>query len=218
MMTASLTHFAESIFVAMINGNPAKFAERAGLSSLLEGSANSSGGPAFREAGLEPYGGRAFDGAARVDAIVALSEKVAVPFELKLGAARLTKSRIDTEWLAECQPSHADSRWSGNLMAILDRKFKGVDDAQELVARVTKVGADEERTFVLTREWFVVARRSIITRWRQTPPAFSQHVKLLAFEDVVSDFGGKLAFNALVRSLLDVDFYDAWLATDDNAG
>ena len=202
----------------MVNENPAQFAERAGLSGIWDASVNPSGGPAFREGGLAPYGGRAFDGAAQVDAIVALSDKVAVPFELKLGAARLTKSRIDTEWLAECQPSHADSRWSGNMMAILDRRFKGVPDGHDLVARIKESGSNEGKTFVLTREWFVVARRSIIKRWRLAPPAFSQHVKLLAFEDIVDEFGGKPAFNALVTSLLDVDFYDAWLATDDDAG
>ena len=218
-MTASLTHLAESIFVAMVNQNPAKLAKRAGLSGLWGASVNPSGGPAFREARLTPYSGRAFDGAARVDAIVALSDKIAVPFELKLGAARLTKSRSRYRVaLPSASPRTPTPVGVATLMAILDRRFKGVPDGHDLVARTQESGSNDVKTFVLTREWFVVARRRIIKRWRLTPPAFSHHVKLLAFEDIVDDFGGKPAFNALVTSLLDLDFYDAWLATDDDAG
>ncbi|HKY35321.1 MAG TPA: hypothetical protein VJN18_05235 [Polyangiaceae bacterium] len=216
-MSVSLTHFAESILVAMINENPAKFSRRVGLSLLSGVSGAIGGGPAFCEAELARYAGRGFDGAARVDVIVALSDGRAVPFELKLGTTRLTKSRIDAEWLSECQPSHADSRWSGNMMAILERKFCGVTDPCELVATVEQPAASGARTFELTREWFVVARRSVVSRWKRTPPAFSSNARLLAFEDIVDDFGGKDAFNTLVRSQLDIDFYDAWLATDDDA-
>ena len=194
------------------------FARRTGLSLLPSVAGAIGGGPAFCEVGLTPYAGRAFDGAARVDVIVALSDGRAVPFELKLGSTRLTKSRVDTEWLAECQPSHADSRWSGNMMAILERKFSGVSDPCELVATVAQLAVTVARTFVLTRDWFVVARRSVISRWKRAPPAFSSNARLLAFEDIVDDLGGKVAFNALVRPQLDdLDFYDTWLATDGEA-
>ncbi len=104
------------------------------------------------------------------------------------------------------------------MMAILERKFKDVADAHDLVARVQDGASKDPKSFVLTREWFVVARRSIVTRWKLAPPTFSPYVKLLAFEDIVDAFGGKSAFNTLVKSLLDIDFYDAWLATDSDAG
>lgn len=220
-MAVSLTHFAESIFVAMINGNPAAFAELTGIGPLPAVAPSSPNGPAFREVGLDKYAGRAFDGAARVDTVVALTDKLAVPFELKLGTARLTKSRVDNEWLAECRLSHgtySTPRWSGNMMAILERNFKDVTDVHELVARVQVGSLPEPKAFVLTRDWFVVARRSVVNRWRRDPPKFSPRVKLLAFEDVVDAFGGKPAFNRLVESLLNIDFYDEWLATDSEAG
>jgi hypothetical protein len=35
---------------------------------------------------------------------------------------------------------------------------------------------------------------------------------------VVDDFRGKPAFNARVRSLLDIDFYDTWFSAEDDAG
>ena len=90
------------------------------------------------------------------------------------------------------------------MMAILDRRFPvGVDG--DLVAVV----ADER--LLLTRRWFVVARRAVVSAWKAAPPAFSEHVQYLAFEDVVESFGGKIAFNELVGEMLDFDFYDEWI-------
>jgi len=55
-------------------------------------------------------------------------------------------------------------------------------------------------------------------RWKRAPPAFSSNARLLAFEDIVDDLGGKVAFNALVRSQLDhIDFYDTWIAAHGEA-
>ncbi len=97
------------------------------------------------------------------------------------------------------------------MMAILERKFsEAVDD--DLVALV-----DKER-IVLARQWFVVARKKVVASWIAAPPSFSKNVRFLAFEDVVDVFGGKSAFNALVREMLDFDFYREWVENESPAG
>jgi len=55
---------------------------------------------------LAPIGGRSFDGASRVDVVVRYRPGMAVAVELKLGTTRLSRTRIDEEWLAPCGPSH----------------------------------------------------------------------------------------------------------------
>ena len=218
-MTVSLTHLAESIFVAMVNQKPGAFITLPALDQLDDARFDASACVAYREVALDRYAGREFDGASRVDAIVTLTDDRAVPFELKLGTARLTRSRIDTEWLAACDSSHDNPRWRGNMMAILERKFKGAANPEDLVARVhDDDDSSVDRTFILTRTWFVVARRKTISGWANSKPDFSSHVKYLVFEDVVDAFGGKTAFNTLVGSLLDFPFYETWFAADDDAG
>jgi hypothetical protein len=206
-MPVPLTHLSEAIFVAMVNQKRDAFLGVAGLSGVDPGFFAAAECVAFREASLQPYGGRAFDGASRVDVIVSIAPRLATAFELKLGTTRLSKSRIDGEWLSNCTPSHADKRWSGNMMAILDRRFPGPAPEEPLIASVEKIGA-----LTLTKTWFVVAKRDVINAWRTRPPKFSKRVKLLAFEDVVDAFGGKEPFNSLVLGMLmNVDFYDRWI-------
>jgi hypothetical protein len=136
---------------------------------------------------------------------------VATAFELKLGTTRLSKSRVDDEWLACCTSSHNDERWKGNMMAILDRRFSLPVDGD------LTVELDGAR-HVLTPTWFLVARRSTLSAWKSACPAFSENVRRLAFEDVVEGFGGREPFNALVAEILAIDFYREWALGDDTAG
>jgi hypothetical protein len=212
-MPVPLTHLSEAIFVAMVNQKRDAFLGVAGLAGVDADFFAAAECVAFRETSLRPYGGRAFDGASRVDAIVSIAPRLATAFELKLGMTRLSKSRIDSEWLSDCKPSHADRRWSGNMMAILDRRFRGPAPEEVLTATVEKVGE-----FALTRAWFVVARRPTLKLWRAMKPAFSEYVRFLAFEDVVDAFGGKAAFNTLVREMLNIDFYETWIGKSEDAG
>ena len=206
-MPISLPYLSEAIFVAMVNQKRDAFLRIAGLTGVdIAYFSDADRLVAFRDASLLPYGGRAFDGASRVDVVVSIAPALATAFELKLGTTRLSKSRIDSEWLSTCKPSHADKRWSGNMMAILDRHFDEPAPDGDLT-----VAVDTVRRFALTRDWYVVARRPTLTSWRASKPNFSDHVQFLAFEDVVDEFGGKPAFNDLMGDMLNFDFYEAWV-------
>ena len=197
----------------MVNRRREAFLSLCGLSSEADlGYARDVESLAFCEAKLDPFAGLTFDGASRVDVVVRLRQGLATAFELKLGKTRLSKSRIDGEWLAQCKKSHRGCRWSGNMMAILDRRFphEARGDLKAIVNGAEKL--------TLTRDWFVVARCRTVERWRTSRPKFSDHVRLLAFEDIVETYGGKEEFNALVREMLEVDFYEEWLNKDRRAG
>lgn len=211
-MLLSLTYLSEAIFVEMVNRNRSTFSKVARLGNIAPDFFAQTPTIAFREVPLEPYARRRFDGASRVDAVVTIAPGLATAFELKLGTTRINKTRVDDEWLAECTPSHGGSRWSGNMMAILERRFENVQPEGDLSVKV-----NNEQVFSLTRTWYVVARRSVLNSWRNFRPKFSDHVQLLAFEDFVDAFGGKPAFNELVGELLNIDYYDAWIATIDDS-
>lgn len=207
-MALSISHIAEDIFARMANEKRDAFLEVTGLAAEADTAfVHALPELASCEAQIEPMGGRSFDGASRVDVVVRLRPGVAAGFELKLGTARLTKRRFDGEWLQPCAPSHADRRWSGNVMAALDRRF-GNHVADELAVKV-----DGER-LQLIRPWFLVARKGVLKALRNDPPSFGSAVRQLAFEDVVAHFGGREAFNLLVRSMLDVDYFEEWVLND----
>ena len=88
-------------------------------------------------------------------------------------------------------------------MAILDRRFP-VPVPDELIANI------EGERITLTRTWFLITRRQTVKAWRTSPPDFGEHVRFLAFEDVIQSFGGQNAFNRMVREMLDFDFYSEW--------
>lgn len=204
-MPIALTHFAESVFAAMVNEQRDAFLSLCGLTDEADADfVHAVHELAACEVQFEPFGGRAFDGASRVDVVVRLRRNRAVPFELKLGSTRLNKARINGEWLAPCQPSHDDRRWKGNMMAILDRRFsEPVPD--ELIVNV------EGERLTLTRTWFVITRRQTLNAWATSPPGFGEHVRRIAFEDVVQKFGGQNAFNRMILKMLDFDFYREWV-------
>lgn len=207
-MALSISHIAEDIFVRMVNEKRDAFLEVTGLAVEADIEfVHALPELATREATIEPVGGRAFDGASRVDVIVRLRPGIAAGFELKLGTTRLTKRRFDDEWLQPCAPSHADRRWRGTVMAVLDRRF-GDHVADQLVVR-----ADQE-CLQLIRPWFLVARKGILRALRNDPPNFGSAVRQLAFEDVVTSFGGRDAFNLLVRRMLDIDYFEEWALND----
>lgn len=203
-MPIALTHFAEKVFAAMVNKHRDAFLSLCGLTDEADADfVHAVPELAACEVRFEKFGGRAFDGASRVDVVVRLGRDRAVPFELKLGSTRLNKARINGEWLAPSQPSHDDQRWKGNMMAILDRRFsEPVPD--ELIVKV------EGERLTLTRTWFVITRRQTLKAWKTSPPGLAEHVRFRAFEDVVQSFGGQNAFNRMVREMLDFDFYSKW--------
>lgn len=209
-MPPSLSHFAEDIFAEMANRSREAFIEATGLSAEADPAfVRSVSELAICEATFEPVCDRIFDGACRVDVAVRVRPGAAAAFELKLGATRITKTRVDDEWLQPCTPSHGGRRWKGNVIAVLDRRFEGA--AVETLG--IRIGSNAER-LELIRPWCFVARRRILNAWRNSPPSFSSGARLIAFEDVVAAFGGAEAFNGLVCGMLDINFYDEWVARD----
>ena len=206
-MTISLTHFAETIFAAMVNEHREAFLSLCKLADVADLKyVRTVKTLASCEAKLEPYGGKAFDGASRVDVVVRLRKDHAAAFELKLGLTRLNEKRVD-EWMQQCQTSHEGRRWRGNMMAILERRFP-----KPMAGELTAIVGEEQLR--LERDWFVVARRVILQPWKDNDvlSKASSHIKSLAFEDVVENFGGKEAFNDLIRRMLEIDFYDEWIS------
>ncbi len=217
-MAVSLTHIAEPIFAAIVNRIREPFLDLCGLREQADlDFVRSVPELATCEAKLEPLGSRSFDGASRVDVLVRLRKGHAVAFELKLGTTRLSRSRIDEEWLRTCVPTHDNQRWGGNMMAILDRRFsESVPD--ELFATIeTGKGRSRER-LLLSRFWFVVTRDEILSQWHTSSPSFSEFVRYCSFEDVVNRFGSQAEFNSLVHEMLNFDYHSVWkLDSGDNA-
>ncbi len=203
-MPIALTHIAEKVFAKMVNKHRDAFLSFCGLKDKADADfVKAVPELAACEVRFEKFGGRAFDGASRIDVVVRLGPDRAVPFELKLGSTRLNKARINGEWLAPCQPSHDGLRWKGNMMAILDRRFSG-DVPDELAVKV------EGERITLTRNWFVITRRQTLKAWKTSRPDFGEHVDFRAFDDVVDRCGGQNEFNPMIREMLDFDFYSKW--------
>lgn len=211
-MPLSLSHLAEDIVAAMANERRVAFIQAVGLGADTSPEfIESIPILATCEAQFDPVADRSFDGACRVDVVVRVRPGFAAAFELKLGTNRLTRARVDEEWLPPCTPSHQDRRWKGNVMAVLERRFAGTT-VERLV-----VSADGERLELIT-PWYVIARRKVLNGWKRAPPQFSGAVRQVAFEDIVAGFGDPQAFNELIRRLLKIDYYDQWVAHDPDAG
>ena len=198
-MPIGLTHLGEAIVQRLIERQPNRFLELYGLPP-----SGVHGGRVFREAELLPYAGRRFDGASRVDLIVPLSAIEALPVEVKLGETRLSKKRVDDEWLSGCGTSHHDTAWTGNMMSILDQLIPANTPDQHLVARVD--GAD----YPLTHAWCVVVRRRTAAAWDgDGSPAFSR-ARIVVFENLVAAFQPN-EFDDIVRELISFPYYDTWI-------
>jgi hypothetical protein len=207
-MAVSLTHFGEALIARMANELRGRFIELCKLGDDADAAfVNGAQTIAHCEVPLLPYRNVAFDGASRVDLVVRVATDRGIPFEVKLGATRLSKSRIDQEWLCGCEFSHRRKRFSGNVMSILERKFP-----QEVPLEDLRVKLNKDVSLKLTNTWFVIARHAVLKSWAaQARPAFSDRVRLLSFESIVDCYGGKDKFNALVREMLSFDYYDQWI-------
>jgi hypothetical protein len=161
---------------------------------------------AHHECRLAPHDKYIFDGASRVDVVLWIKKHLAVALELKLGKTRLTKTRIDGEFLADCRLSHNDSRLAGNMMAILDRRFGNLAPKDGLSVEL------HDHVVPLAETWFIVTRQTVLNNWFDDGrPTFSENTECVAIGTLVEAFGGKTAFNNLVTELLEIDYFDAWI-------
>lgn len=196
-MAIDLTHIGEAFLQHFIAKNPRTFFEYAELSY-----AEVFGGRVYREVQLDPYCGRAFDGESRVDLVVPISNFEAIPIEVKLGTTRLGKTRVDSEWLSGCRPSH--NRWAGNMMSILECRFPAGIPEQPLFVNTS------DGRYQLTPNWIVIVRRITAEGWeRNGQPAF-ERAKVVDFDTLIYKLNPS-EFNEIVKSLLNFDFYETWI-------
>ncbi len=206
-MPISLPHLGEAIVAAMANRKRHGVIDALELSEVADPDfVTELDQFAFAECRLSPHGDYTFDGASRVDVTLWLRPDCAVACELKLGTSRLTKTRIDDEFLVDCRPSHGGQRLAGNMMAILDRRFGSHAPTQGLAVQIA------QRSVPLADDWYVIVQPSVLKRWTvEAAPAFSNRTRCVSINAIVDAFGGKEPFNELVGELLDVDFYDTWI-------
>lgn len=210
----SLTHMGEALVARMANTLRADFLDLCGLLDHVDRTYVDDGIEpiAHVEVPLSPYSGRSFDGAHKVDLVVLLNRDLGVPFEVKLGGTRMTRHRVDEEWLDGCSLSHGGRRLRGNMMSILERKLPN-ELLRDGLKDDLKVRLEPDRCVKLTEEWFVIARRNVLEGWNGAAcPSFSPRARLLDFETVVDRFGGREPFNDAVHDLLCFDYYDTWIA------
>ena len=161
---------------------------------------------AFPESKLCPQNGYTFDGMHRVDVTLWIREDLAVACELKLGCTGLNKANIDGK-LKSCRLVQGNTRVAGSMMAILDQNFDFADPPTSLSVQL------DDKTVPLCRDWFVVAHKQILDRWKgNSRPAFSCHAKCVSISAIVEAFGGREEFNDLVREQLTFDYFSEWIA------
>lgn len=196
----ALTHVGERLLAEMYGRSPsvrAELAQRVGPAVV--------GRRAVPEAPLASYGSLRFDGASRIDvALVNDSSSKVMACEAKLGVDRLGAREFDSRFLAPCCTSHQGTRVRGSMPAILDRKLPA--SKAPLLARI------DDRELEVEPTWILVVRLRVAERWiRRGRPGLSRRCHVVPFEDLVAAYGGRDPFNALVRELLDVDYFGAWL-------
>jgi|GEM_PF-3747106 len=151
-----------------------------------------------------------FDGAHAIDVgFVDAETATVVPCEVKLGFDRLSSSEFTSRFMGQCSVSaHNDKRIAGQMVAILDGRLPDVCERRQITAIV------EDKTFTLEGEWYLVLRKSVLTRWERTSkPALSERCTTISFEDIVESFGSPSDFNSLVADFLQFDYFKEWLGT-----
>jgi len=206
-MPISLSHLGELIVAEMADRKRCETLDALGLTQLADVEhVVSVKRFAHHECQLAQHGKFIFDGASRVDVVLWIQPQLAVAMELKFGETRLTKTRIDSEFLTDCRLSHNDTRIAGNMMAILDRRFNDLASKEGLSIEINKY------VVPLARNWFLVTRKTVLDRWvGDSRPAFSTNTKCVTIGALAEAFGGRASFNALVSELLEIDYYDAWV-------
>ena len=206
-MPLKFTHIAESIVTEISNSKRQETIAALGLQSMADQNfINSLEQFAFRECSFEEHGGYLFDGTSKVDIALWLRPELAVACELKLGTARLTARRFETEFLVDCRKSHEGKRLAGNMMAILDRRFGNLAPTDGLKVRLG------DNSVTLDRNWKLVVQPSVLKRWKiGDRPNFSSYTSCVAINALVDAFGDAAAFNKLVKQMLDFDYFDSWI-------
>lgn len=102
--------------------------------------------------------------------------------------------------------SHNDSRVSGSMIAVLERKLP--PQCRGLPLYVTYDGG----TYLVSDNWTLVCRARVAANWAaKGNPDLSAKCTIVTFEDLADSFGDQDKLNTLVQSMLDEDFYSKWV-------
>jgi|HubBroStandDraft_6_1064221.scaffolds.fasta_scaffold328015_2 hypothetical protein len=143
------------------------------------------------------------DGEQKIDVLCA-GENRAIAFEAKLGVERMGSAEFGRRFCVECEPSkHADGRISGSMVAVLERSLPFGRD-WSLVARAGN------GQWEVTRQWWLVLRQSIITRWRNAGSLPVLSARIVSFEALAHLYGSRQHFDQLVQRVIGVDFAARW--------
>lgn len=155
---------------------------------------------------LDKSGDYIFDGVHKVDVSVLNTETMTCfPIEAKLGFDRLAKTSFETRFLEPCKTSHNNSRISGSMISILERKLPKCISNEDLY--ITHNG----QQYKLTKKWGLICRDKVIHNWKSNGyPELSDNCSIISFEKLVTSYGGKDKFNELVKELISFDYYDNW--------
>ncbi len=202
IMAVKLTHIGERLVQAMAKADLDRFYKRCGLKRYA-----GADWEVEIELKLAPWAGRAFDPVSKVDLGIRLDESSVVPVEIKLGRGGLGTSAVGQLLKSWDQSKHPDPRWSGSMMAILDRRFpeQAVSVGSWPEDLRAEVGG---RSFTLEEEWIVIARRNVIASWQKASPF--RKARFVPFEDLARDLGVE-DFNRIVTDLLPDNFYQEWI-------
>lgn len=201
-----LTHIGEILLAEMINRSPSvqDFLAEHDLPIVIVGDKVNAGA----EIQLGTCGKYRFDGAHKLDvAIWHGGTKSCIGLEAKLGQDRLSKAEFERRFLNKCSISHSGSRISGSMISILEGKLPEACDREDVI--VKHQGID----YKLLPKWLLIMRKRILDMWQRSGrPELSRNCIVLAFEDIVSRYGGREPFNNLVQQFLKVDdYYRKWI-------
>ncbi|OGP53558.1 MAG: hypothetical protein A2162_01805 [Deltaproteobacteria bacterium RBG_13_52_11b] len=199
------THIAEFIVAEMFNRSTAVrhfFAKQ--LSGLISLPESPTAVPNLQLATCGPY---KFDGAHKIDtAILDDTTLSCIPCEAKFGNDRLGKLEFEKRFLRPCGMSHGNTRITGNMIAILDRKLPN----QCLNSSVLVNHKGNE--YQVVPRWVLILRESILDSWAKNGvPGLSSACITVSFETIVDLFEGKAPFNSLVAELVNFNYYEEWI-------
>ena len=67
-------------------------------------------------------------------------------------------------------------------------------------------------TYPVSKTWGLICRAKVIEKWKiNGAPTLSEDCTPICFEELASTYGVAEEFNALVKSLLDIDYYKNWV-------
>lgn len=144
----------------------------------------------------------ACDGEQKVDVLCAGTAS-AIAFEAKLGETRMASSDFRKRFCGQCKTSHSESRLSGSMVAVLDRKFP-FDGTYDLIAKVDDV------QWRLVRPWWLVVRQSVVDKWRKAKDIPVASARILVFDALAQTYGSRQQFEQLVQRVVGSAFAGRW--------